>query len=251
MSTLAPEHFYDALADEYDGMTQYASRLETQQQMLRHVLPAKRAVDMGCGTGVHTVALARLGVAAAGIDISAEMLAHAIKHAAHYNAAPHFQHGDFLSTPPDEFLPADLLLCLGNSLPHLEDETQLLRVLSHWRSLLAPDGRVLIQLLNYQRVLDARERIVNIRRTSESTVIRFYDFLDNALQFNILILREGEVRMAHELRSTRLMPFTSDDIRTAALESGFERIGIYSSLEFAQFDETATDCVVLLQNANS
>ena len=245
MSTLHAEEFYDALAADYDGMTQFAKRLEQQQQLLASLLPLRRAVDMGCGTGLHSIALARLGVEVAGIDISVEMLERARAHGAEQGVAVEFLHGDFLSHPPAEFLPADLLLCVGNSLPHI-DRSALEAVLTHWRTLLSPGGRVLIQLLNYDRILEQRERIVNIRRGGATTVLRFYDFLDDGLQFNILTMTDSGDGLTHSFRSTRLTPFTSQDILAAASRAGYANAASFSSLDFIPFSAASPDCVVLL-----
>lgn len=246
MNTLDAENFYDALAPDYDSMTQFALRLEQQKQILSRLLPLRAAVDMGCGTGLHSIALALLGVEATGIDISGEMLLRARSHAGEHGVQPDFEQGDFFSSPSRQGHSPDLLLCLGNSLPHLERH-RLQDLLRHWRGLLASDGRALIQLLNYRRIFERRERIVNIRRTGPATVVRFYDFHEDSLQFNILTINEDEESLTHTLRGTRLSPFTSAEIASAAASAGFQSVEMFSSLDFAEFREDSVDCVVLLR----
>jgi 2-polyprenyl-3-methyl-5-hydroxy-6-metoxy-1,4-benzoquinol methylase len=246
---LTPEEFYDTLADQYDGMTQFSVRLHKQKELLASVLqtlPANTVIDMGCGTGVHAIALALLGCDATGVDISENMLVRARVHAADAGAAVRFLQGDFLTTAPSA--PFDLLLCLGNSLPHLESRAVLVAVLRHWRALCAPGGHVLIQLLNYRRVLERRERIVNIRRSGGDTIIRFYDFLDDALQFNILTVREAGGSMTHSLQSTRLIPFVESDFVSAASAAGFSDVRTYDSLAFNPFSDAGTDLVAVLRS---
>lgn len=244
---LTPEEFYDALADQYDGMTQFSARLQRQQEILASLLeslPAKTAVDMGCGTGVHAIALARLGLDVTGVDLSEGMLSRARAHAEETDSAVRFIAGDFLAPVPST--PAELLLCLGNSLPHLESREALTAVLKHWRKLTAPGGHVLIQLLNYRRVLAKRERIVNIRRSGSDTIIRFYDFLDDTLQFNILTIREAGGAMTHSIQSTRLLPFRDSDFLSAAPAAGFSTVRTHGSLALDPFTDDSTDLVVVL-----
>ena len=52
--------------------------------------------------------------------------------------------------------------------------------------LLKKDGRVLIQILNYEKILKEKERIVNITKKDDEYFIRFYDFEKKDLTFNIL-----------------------------------------------------------------
>ncbi|MBE0642816.1 MAG: class I SAM-dependent methyltransferase [Bacteroidetes bacterium] len=245
---LTPGQFYDALADNYDSMTQFATRLQRQKELLAAVLsamPARTAIDMGCGTGVHAIALAQLGLEVTGVDISEGMLEKARTNANESNAPLRFVRGDFLTSIAPT--PTDLLICLGNSLPHLESREALAAVLTHWRTLCAPGGYVLIQLLNYGRVLEQRERIVNIRRSGVESIIRFYDFLDDALQFNILSIRETGGVITHTLQSTRLSPFVETDILSAAESAGFSDVRIYGSLAFTSLTNESADLVAVLR----
>jgi glycine/sarcosine N-methyltransferase len=244
---LEPSAFYNRLADVYDGMTQFSVRLDANRTLLGELLdrhPAKRIVDMGCGTGVHSIALAQLGNDVTGVDVSAGMLGKAATHAADAGARVELLLGDFLSPVPRT--PVDLLLCLGNSLPHLDSVEALQAVLSHWRGLVKQDGHVVIQLLNYRRVLDLGERIVNIRRDGGTTIVRFYDFLDTRLRFNILSITETPDGLEHDLQSTLLSPFTAEDIESAAVEAGFTKVEFLGSLRFAPFTSESTDLVVTM-----
>lgn len=244
---LEPSAFYNRLADLYDGMTQFDARIDAQRALLSELLirhPARRAVDMGCGTGVHAVALAQLGLDVTGVDVSAGMLEKAHAHADETGVTVEFVQGDFLAAIPRP--PADLILCLGNSIPHLDSRAALTEVLTHWRGLLGSQGRAVIQLLNYARVLASGERIVNIRRDGEATIVRFYDFLEETLRFNILTIRDENGRLSHELQSTMLFPFVRDDFETAAQQAGFRSIEFFGSLQLSPFSSESTDLVVMM-----
>lgn len=245
---LQPSDFYNRLADRYDGMTQFNARLDAQRSMLSDLLvryPASRVVDMGCGTGVHAIALAQLGADVTGVDVSEGMLAKARLRAADAAVQVEFLHGDFLAAIPRS--PVGLILCLGNSIPHLSSRDALLSVLETWRAQLVPSGAVVVQLLNYRRVLDARERIVNIRRDGTSTIVRFYDFLEDALRFNILSLHEEQGRFTHDLQSTTLLPFVQEDFETAARTAGFDTVEFHGSLQHGHFSDESPDLVVVLR----
>jgi glycine/sarcosine N-methyltransferase len=247
MNTVSPEQFYDQLAAEYDEMTQFAQRLPGQRDLLAHFLPLQHAIDMGCGTGLHSIALASLGVHVVGIDISTEMLEQARGNAVNQGVTAEFINGDFFTAPPENCAPADLLLCLGNSLPHIK-RNELHDLFFHWHGLLRPGGLAVIQLLNYNRVLSRGERIVNIRRSGNGTLVRFYDFLDDALRFNILTITETAGSLAHTLRASMLTPFTDDEIITVAQATGYSSVEIFASMSHEPFSIDATDCVAFLRS---
>src|SRR5512135_441308 len=70
--------FYDALAPLFDVMTDWEARLSAEGPFLRAVLDAggaHRVLDSACGSGGHSLALARWGYVVAGADASPGMIA--------------------------------------------------------------------------------------------------------------------------------------------------------------------------------
>jgi SAM-dependent methyltransferase len=253
-----PRQFYDSLAAQYDDMTAFAARLGREREAFRawaQRYPLRRAADMGCGSGVHAIALAGLGVETTGIDISPEMLDRARAHAAEAIHAtetvhtfdpenPRWIEGDFLTPALPEG--QDLILCLGNSLPHVASAQELTAVLSHWRSRLSAEGRILIQVLHYDRILRERERIVGVRRAGGVTIVRFYDFTEPRITFNILtILPEGGAP-AHSLIATELLPVTAAMLREAAAAADLAGVELFAGLSFDPLTPESRDMLALL-----
>src|SRR5512135_913220 len=81
---LTIEEFYDALATDYDSMTGFQKRFVQEKPFFRLLVDRHRirtALDVGCGTGFHSLLLAQLGVEATGIDVSPAMIREAQRHA--------------------------------------------------------------------------------------------------------------------------------------------------------------------------
>ena len=146
----------------YRGLIAWPARLEREGPLLRRVLgdAPLDLLDLGCGTGEHTRFLQAQGHRMTGVDASPSQLQAA-------REAPPAAEG----LPPARFVEGDLAaladlvepgfggaLCLGNTLPHLADEAALDRFLAGLASRLAPGAPVLLQLLNYDRILDRGER---------------------------------------------------------------------------------------------
>jgi 2-polyprenyl-3-methyl-5-hydroxy-6-metoxy-1,4-benzoquinol methylase len=106
-------------------------------------------LDAGCATGDQAIALARLGWRAFGIDSEAAMIEAAQAKARAEAADAVFSVASMLDL--DKLFPAcslDLVLCLGNTLPHLRGDG-IGAFLEASRKLLRPTGALVLQLLNY------------------------------------------------------------------------------------------------------
>jgi len=96
-----------------------------------------RVLDVGCGTGVATAALAAAGLDVTGIDLSSNMIVQARQH----NPGLPFRVGSMLELDvPDGSVGG---ICAWYSIIHVPD-THLPRVFAEFHRVLAPDGVLLL-----------------------------------------------------------------------------------------------------------
>ena len=136
---------------------------------------------------------------------------------------------------------------MANSIPHLLTDADLAAAIDNFAAVLRTRGRLVIQLLNYHKILAEKERIVSIDRKGEKAFIRFYDFLaDGMLQFNVLRVHwKSENSPVHRLQSTRLRPYTCDELENALTARAFGDIRFYSSPQFDAFDVSSSDTLLI------
>jgi SAM-dependent methyltransferase len=144
----------------------------------------------------------------------------------------------------------DAILCMGNSLPHLLTDADLDAALRGFVKLLNPGGVVILQLLNYVRVLGGQERIVGIDRRGDREYVRFYDFLGDRVRFNILEIQWKDATAKHELHSTTLRPYTAGELTAALVRAGCESVETFGGLAFAPFASGASQTVMLVGHAD-
>ncbi len=240
---------YEHIAGDYDAVTGAAGRCQAARTMLaelRRRHPFDSVLDVACGNGMHAMMLAEMGVAVTAADISEAMLDQARRRAAEAHLAVRWVHAPMQDIARHVDGPFDAILCLGNSLPHLLDEHQLTATLAGFAKLLSPRGVVVLQLLNYARVLARQERIVGVTRRGDTEYIRFYDFLADFVRFNILKLTWSAGGCAHDLADTLLRPYTRDEIAATCGTAGLGRIDCHAGLAFANFDELESDTLMVV-----
>ena len=134
---------------------------------------------------------------------------------------------------------------LGNSLPHILTQEDLDKTISAFAKILQPQGVLLIQLLNYRRILKQKNRIVAVTKNENREFIRFYDFLPELVRFNVLQIDWQSTPPKHTLSSTTLFPYTSDILQKAIHKHKFSTVSTYADLDFNNFDPNQSSNLVL------
>jgi ubiquinone/menaquinone biosynthesis C-methylase UbiE len=241
--------FYEALSGDYDDMTNFRQRLKTEKAVVGKWIERLRvasAVDAACGTGLYAILLASLGVRTVGVDVSAPMLKKAREHAAEAGVRLSWVQAPMERLARHVKGPFDAVFCLGNSIPHLTMKRDLHAALKQFSNCLSPGGRVVLELLNYDRVLSREERVVNITRRGKTEYVRFYDFGRGLLRFNVLRIVEEDGQVRHDLQSTRLRPYRKGDLADALRACGFSRPAFFGDMRFQPFNARTSPNLVLV-----
>jgi SAM-dependent methyltransferase len=275
-STETAETFYDALAPLFDVMTDWDARLVVEGPFLQAILAeigSQRVLDAACGSGGHALWLARQGYQVAGLDVSAAMIALARQKATEAGLDVAFEVGELVHLPPlppslrwrgercSSPLPGegpgerfDAVLCLGNSLPHLLTQNDLVAALRGIAAVLRPGGLFVTQNLNYDLRWRTQPRFFaaqgGMHEGQEVLVWRFADYDADArrIAFHIALFRKDVPGWSVQVHTTPQRPIFPADLVAALTEAGFEQPRTYSrmALPFEPFDpERSGDLVVV------
>jgi len=240
--------FYDDLAPDYDLMTGFEARLGRDAPLFGEIVRRfglVRALDAGCGTGFHSVRLARAGVAVTAVDVSEEMVRRARENASRSGVTIRVVRSS-LTEPdglvrPDGAESFDAVFCLGNTLAHMADGRDLTATLENFRGVLREGGTLFVQLLNYERILAGRPELLSARKAGNTTFERKYAYGEEEIIFTVSMSAPGHNRSA----SVTLHPLTRPALVGALRDSGYRDISWYGDLSFSPYDrDGSTDLVV-------
>lgn len=197
--------FFNRHAPHYDEnpFTQN-TRFEVDFMLELFDLPdGARILDMGCGTGRHSIELAQRGYAVTGVDISAGMLAVAHGHALASGVSVDFVESDgtaFIASAPFD---AAICVCEGGfGLTDLQDEpvSHDLAMLRSIHSALKQGAPFLLTALNgYAIIRQMTDEMVEQRQFDPSTMIAVYEDTMNLPEGTVQMLIKERQFIAPEL----------------------------------------------------
>jgi len=238
-------NFYNSASVYYDKMIDFESALQKRKILLSNFIEnkIKSVADVGCGTGVDSISLSQLGLNVNSFDPSLEMINTARTNSEKHNCKIMFYNFAANNIPKSFYNKFDLVVSLGNTLANIPFGMIEKSVVKLFR-LLKKDGRVLIQILNYEKILEDKERIVNITKKDIEYFIRFYDFNKKDITFNILKFNTDQTTKK-ELISTKIFPYTLKELKKVFKETGFKKIELFGGLDKKPFDAKTSNDLIL------
>jgi len=242
MPSVSRVPLYDALAADYDRFVNWPGRLAHELPFFTSLFQdhgVRRVLDAACGTGHHAIALASKGYQVVGADLSESMIQRARE-----NASVHGVGASFVVAGMGGFAALgetfDAAICLGNSLPHLLSAHAVAGALGDFAAVLRPGGLLVIQNRNFDRVWARRERFMPPQSyrddAGEWIFVRFYDYHDEKVDFNMVRLQRTGDGWSQEVESTELRPIFRDDLAAALTAAGMSEIACYGSYDGSAFD---------------
>ena len=251
METISAEEFYNRLAAAFDIMTNWPKRLALEMPFLEKTLRGHSAfsvLDTACGTGWHSISLARKGFAVAGVDASPAMIERARRNAADSGVKVFFEVAAFsrLAEISGAF---DALLCLGNSLPHVLSELDLRQTFRQMKGKIRPGGVILLHNLNYDLRWKKQPRFFAAEGNAETIVWRFADYGEEFITFHTALFERqgsGPARWSVKVNSTPQKPWLAADLDRVLGEEGFQNIVHFGGLNGSAYSPDESGDLVIV-----
>ncbi|MBN1826923.1 MAG: class I SAM-dependent methyltransferase [Candidatus Eisenbacteria bacterium] len=240
---------------DYRRFVSWENRIRREMPFLLHLFgdgsKGARLLDVGCGTGEHARALSERGFRVIGLDRSTGMLD---KARGAYPEIP-FVRGSMDRLPVRGGGILGGAYCLGNTLVNLAEDDGYQRLFRDLRDLLRPGAPLLIQILNYRRILEkeVRHLPLNFRRTDSGNEILFLRVMDRIderrIRFEVLTLQRkppsGETRLVRT-QSSILRPLREEELERFLRDAGFEKIKRFGDYRGSPFvPDSSQDLIVV------
>ncbi len=225
--------FYEELSRVYDIV--FPLNPAAQSFIEAFTPRGSKVLDLACGSGNYALALSEKGYEVYGLDLDNAMIDSLMKKARHKRLDIRVKAADMRDVRRvfnDKF---NTIYCIGNSIVHLTDETHIKELLKVLHEMLLKDGFLLLQIINYDRILKYNIKSLPTIKYSEKglSFTREYASSENKsiIYFNTkLSIVEDEITKIYE-NSIPLLPLQSESLINMLEDAGFKDINLYGDFK--------------------
>ncbi|OGH14920.1 MAG: hypothetical protein A2860_01635 [Candidatus Levybacteria bacterium RIFCSPHIGHO2_01_FULL_37_33] len=238
------EDYNDWLSKTYYQAVDTEDRLSHEIPDLLKVFTqhkVKTILDIGCGTGDHTIDLARRGFNAVGTDRSHGMIREANKRKQVLSKEAlgrlEFYRGSFEDIQSKFTEPFDAALILGNTLSHNPHKCQ--KLIKQTAKHLSEHGVLILQVTNFDKVIKVKNRLLsfNFAKLSgepnkEYAFLEFYDLPIERYRtilktFAILVSDGGKRWKSSGVRNSLMAYNNKESVGKVLRKNGFSKMSFY------------------------
>jgi SAM-dependent methyltransferase len=184
------DHYRSHLAPIYawmsGGFDAAIARGETEiGALLPDLSNGSRAVDLGSGFGMHSIPLARRGCSVLALDSSSCLLEQLSVHA---GALPvRAVEDDLLAFQRYLDRPADIILCMGDTLTHLPERDSVSQLFTRAAASLRPGGRFIATFRDYTHALVGSGRFIPVKSDADRILTCFLEYASDHVDVHDLL----------------------------------------------------------------
>lgn len=224
--------FYNQIAEKYDFIFPLSPAHKT---FFARELHGKTILDVGAATGNLTAYLSSQGYEVTAIDLSERLIAKAAE------KGVTVQQLNMLTI--DELPTFDNIVCIGNTLPHLDSKTSVQLFLQKAYRQLTQGGKLVLQLVNFQKYFAQQQGdCLGNLPLIENDKVKFerYYYLNE----------EGKIRFKTILDDTikneeLLQPIFADQLTEWLTQIGFQAINLYGNFKKDPFDKEKSMALIV------
>jgi len=148
------------------------------------------AIDLGAGSGFHSVALAEAGFRVTAVDFSAPMLKILKSHTGSLPVRP--VHADIQSPVAWDTVPPELIICMGDTLTHLPDFNSVSTLIHRCARELTAGGILILSCRNYSKKPAGSIEVIPVQRDKDRIFLCRIEYgIEQVRVTDILYTRES------------------------------------------------------------
>ena len=224
--------FYNQIAEKYDFIFPLSPAHKT---FFASELHGKTLLDVGAATGNLTAYLSSQGYEVTAIDLSEGLIAKAAE------KGVTVQQLNMLAI--DELPTFDNIVCIGNTLPHLDSKTSVQLFLQKAYGQLTQGGKLVLQLVNFQKYFAQQQGdYLGNLPLIENDKVKFerYYYLNEEGKIIFKTILDDTIK-----NEELLQPIFADQLAQWLTQIGFQAINLYGNFKKDPFDKEKSMALIV------
>ena len=224
--------FYNQIAEKYDFIFPLSPAHKT---FFASELHGKTILDVGAATGNLTAYLSSQGHEVTAIDLSEGLVAKAAE------KGVTVQQLNMLAI--DELPTFDNIVCIGNTLPHLDSKTSVQLFLQKAYGQLTQGGKLVLQLVNFQKYFAQQQGdYLGNLPLIENDKVKFerYYYLNEEGKIIFKTILDDTIK-----NEELLQPIFADQLTQWLTQIGFQAINLYGNFKKDPFDKEKSMALIV------
>ena len=221
----AQDHYANHLSHYYSWMAgDFESRKQEQKEFFSAfgiaLKSSKQAIDLGAGTGFQSGALAELGFEVRAVDFDAFLLKELQANCA--DQPIEVLEKSILDPAVFVDISPELIVCMGDTLTHLESEQEVDLLLQSTFKALAPEGSLILSFRDYSHELEDVDRFIPVKNDDHRIFTCFLEYLATKVRVTDLIQEKENGRWVQKSSSYLKLRLAPDKVIAKSRETGFK-----------------------------
>lgn len=198
------EHYDTHLARVYSWMTgDFQVKQNEFQALLKEndIISSngKRAIDLGAGHGIQSIALAKLGFDVLAVDFSFQLLEELKSR--DMGLAVEIRNDDIKRVKHFTNRKYDLVVCCGDTISHLDNKQEIEKFIADICSILNAGGKTILSFRDYSTALTGDSRFIHVKSDDATILTCILDYETERVRVTDLLNERTETSWSQKVSS--------------------------------------------------
>lgn len=190
-------NIYSWMAGDFDELLQWNSGYFSENDLGRRANGV--AFDLGCGHGPQSIALAKGGFTVRAIDFNRHLLTELASRSSNLNVQT--VEDDIRTFLHHTLEKAELIVCMGDTLTHLESLADVASFIKSISDHLIPGGRVVVSFRDLTTELTGEERFIVVRSDDTRILTCFLEYFQDHVMVHDLLYEKKDGKWVKSISS--------------------------------------------------
>lgn len=220
----AQQHYDSHLADFYEWMSgDFEIKQREQQDFFERngitPLQNKMAIDLGAGHGLQSISLAKVGFQVKAIDFNQQLLESLRLRGKLFKVKGFRQN---LLAEENFKEPAEVIVCMGDTIAHLESVDQVHELFTLCWNALLKNGKLVLSYRDYEVELLDTQRFIPVKADQNRILTCVLEYFEDKIRVTDLLYEKINGQWSQKASSYFKIRITNRLIKQLLIEKGFE-----------------------------